>query len=179
MKFKLYIFIIIGLTCNGQSKTDMKTPQLDLTITYPKINHREIPKTWISLKAIQNEWIKVEIDKDGYLIYQPCDGSTATIKFEKGEILINWGIEVQNYYIEKFTRIIGNTSFRLDASVNGQKSFEIKVRIVDYINGIVVWEFNGEKWLMTPKENYKYFRIIKNNCITEKRPELSFLPIEF
>jgi hypothetical protein len=31
---------------------------------------------------------------------------------------------------------------------------------------------------MTPKENYKTFRIVKNNCETEKKKEIDFFPIE-
>jgi len=178
MKFIIYIFIFLGFSCNGQSKTDVEKPTLNLTTTYPKSNLREIPKTWKSLKAIQKEWIKVEKDKDGFLIYEPCDGDTETIKFEKAGISINWRLEGENYSFEKFTRITGNNAFRMDAGNKG-KGFEIKARIVDSENGIVLWEFDGVKWLMTPKENYSRFRIIKNNCKTEKKPELTFLPIEF
>ena len=188
MKNLVYIFVsLIILSCNGQSKTqDKKTnekqkAELDLTITYPKINHREIPKTWKSLNAIQKDWIKVEKDKDGYLIYQPCDGKTETVKLEGARLTINWRIEdSQKFELEKFTRLTENNAFRADGhDVENKIGFEIKARIVDYKNGIVLWEFNGNKWLMTPKENFKSFRIIKNNCKTQKKKELDFLPIEY
>ena len=186
MKNLIYIFILFNvLFCNGQSKTteteniQNKNGELHITTTYPKINHRRIPKTWKRISAIQKEWIKVEKDKDGYLIYKPCDGNTETIKFDNGNININWRIEGEKYSYEKFTRITENKSFRLNAyGIESKKSFEIQARIVDSKNGIVLWEFNGVKWLMTPKENYKSFRIIKNNCETEKKPELEFLPID-
>ena len=68
----------------------------------------------------------------------------------------------------------------LDAyDIKNKIGFEIKAKIIDNKNGIVLWEFNGNKWLMTPKENFKSFRIVKNNCETEKRKELDFLPIEY
>jgi hypothetical protein len=186
MKILLYIFFsFILIPCNGQSKTgdkkniEKRNTELDLKITYPKINHREIPQTWKSLDAIQKDWIKVEKDKDGYLIYQPCDGKTETVKLD-GRLTINWRIEEpQKFELEKFTRLTENKEFRADAyDIENKIGFEIKARIVDYKNGIVLWEFNGIKWLMTPKENFKSFRIIKNNCETEKRKELEFLPIE-
>lgn len=185
MKNLIYIFILLNiLLCNGQStnkkaeNNQTKNAELNITTSYPKINLRKIPKTWKSLNAIQKEWIKVEKDKDGFLIYQPCDGNTETIKFENENIHINWKIEGEKYSYEKFTRITGNSSFRLDAhGIESKKDFEINARIVDYKNGIVLWEFNGVKWLMTPKENYKSFRIIKNNCETEKKKELEFMPI--
>lgn len=184
MRNIIHFFILINiLTCNAQTRTsdtiNSKNIEQDITITYPKINLRKIEKNWKSLNAIQKEWIKVEKDKEGYLIYEPCDGNTETIKFENGSININWRIEGEKYNYEKFTRMTGNNSFRLDAYIiESQKSFEVSAKIVDSENGIVLWEFDGVKWLMTPKENYKSFRIVKNNCKTEKKKELEFLPIE-
>ncbi|MGQ7944722.1 hypothetical protein [Flavobacterium sp. WC2509] len=187
MKNLIYIFVsFVILSCHGQSKTeDKKTnekhnAELDLTITYPKINLRKIPKTWKSLNTIQKDWIKVDKDKNGYLIYQPCDGITETVKLEGAILTINWRIEnSQKFELEKFTRLTENDAFRADAyDVENKIGFEIKARIIDYKNGIVLWEFNGNKWLMTPKENFKSFRIIKNNCETQKKKELDFLPIE-
>ena len=176
MKNLICIFIIFNiLFCKGQTKTT----ELNITTTYPKISLRKIPKTWKSLTAIQKEWIKVEKDIDGYLIYEPCVGDTETIKFEHGNININWRIEREKYSYEKFTRITGNNSFRLDAyGIENKKNFKIKATIIDHINGIVLWEFDSVQWLMTPKENYKSFKIVKNNCDTEKKTELEFLPIE-
>lgn len=181
MKLIIYISIFLGFfSCDGQSKVEKEKPELDITLTPPQSDLRKIPQTWESLNAIQKEWVKVEKDKDGYLIYKPCDGNTETIKLENQGISINWRLEGQTYYFEKFTRITGNSSFRLDAyDTNNEEGFEIKARIVDAENGIVLWEFDGVKWLMTPKENYMNFRTLKNNCETEKKSELSFLPIEF
>ena len=180
MKYLICVFVLFSLSHSySQSTAKRENSELNLTTTQPKINLRKIPKTWKSLSAIQQEWIKVEKDNHGYLIYEPCDGSTETIKFEKGFLMINGRIEGDRYYYEKFTLINGNSSFRLDASnLESKEGFEIKAKIVDYKNGIVLWELNEEKWLMTPKENFKSFRIIKNNCKTEKKPELQFLPIE-
>ena len=186
MKNIIYVFIsIVILSCNGQNKVEEKkinekqNTELDLTITYPKIKLTEIPKTWKSLDAIQKDWIKVEKDKDGYLIYQPCDGETETLKLD-GRLTLNWRFEdTQTFELEKFTRLTKNDAFRADCyDVENRIGFEIKVKIVDNKNGIALWEINGNKWLMTPKENIKSFRIIKNNCETEKKKELDFLPIE-
>lgn len=182
MKILLYIFFsFILIPCNGQSKIQKENSELDITTTYPKINLSQIPKTWKSLNAIQKDWIKVEKDKDGYLIYQPCDGKTETVELEGANLTINWRIEnSQKLELEKFTRLTSNNAFRADGhDIENKIGFEITAKIVDYKNGIVLWEFNGNKWLMTPKENFKSFRIIKNNCKTEKKKELDFLPIEY
>lgn len=187
MKNIIYIFISFAiLSCNGQNNAELKktnekkNSKSDLTVTYPKINLRKIDKTWKSLDAIQKEWIKVEKDKDGYLIYQPCDGATEKLKLDNGHLTINWRFEDdQTFELEKFTRLTKNDAFRADCyDVENRIGFEIKAKIVDYKNGIVLWEFNGNKWLMTPKENFKSFRIINNNCETGKEKELEFLPID-
>lgn len=183
MKCIVYFFLLwIVLPCNGQSNCQQQNEKNNTPIgsitTYPKTNQRGIPKTWKSLVAIQKDWIKVERDQKGYLIYQPCDGKTETIQLNGGRLTINWRIEdAQQFELEKFTRLIGNDAFRADAYDSKNKvGFEINVAIIDYKNGIVLWEFNGNKWLMTPKQNYKSFRIIKNNCKNEKKKELDFLP---
>ena len=131
------------MSCNGQYKTEDKKSnekhdaELDLTITHPKINLREIPKTWKSLNAIQKDWIKIEKDKNGYLIYQPCNGITETVKIEGSSLTINWKIEnPQKFELEKFTRLTGNYAYRADDyDVKSKIGFEIKARIVDYKNG--------------------------------------------
>lgn len=164
------LFLLFTVYCNSQN---------DVTVTYPQKQSPSIPKTWKSLQAIQKEWVKVEQDKDGYLIYEPCDGSTEKISFINSGIKISWRLEEsQNYSYEKFTRLIGNKAFRMDAYDPVTKSwFEIKVKIIDSNKGIVLWEFKNTKWLMTPLKNYKRFRIIKNNCAGDKKKELRFLPI--
>jgi len=149
--------------------------KLDLTVTQPKSKKREIPKSWRSLAAIQKDWIKVEKDENGYLIYEPCDGSTPTISLNDG-FSMKWQIEpAYKFYRDKFTLITGNKSFRLDAYDNEKdKTFEVFAEIVDSKNGLVLWKFNNEKWLMTPIENSNNFRHIKNNCPDYKRGELQF-----
>ncbi len=183
MKNLIYVFItFILLSCTGQTKiNENENTNFNITTTYPKINLRKIDKTWNSLNAIQKDWIKVEKDKNGYLIYQPCDGETETIQNEGAQLTINWRIEnSQKFELEKFTRLTENNAFRADAyDIKNKIGFEIKAKIIDNKNGIVLWEFNGNKWLMTPKENFKSFRIVKNNCKTEMRKELDFLPIEY
>ena len=169
----IFLFIIFSSTY-GQNKNDKQ----DIIVTEPKSTNTKIHQTWKSLSAIQKEWIKVEKDKNGYLIYDPCDGSNPTIKFDKGYLVINSTLESDKFSFEKFTRITGNKSFRLDAYNKENKTwFEIKAKIIDNKNGIVLWELSNVKWLMTPIENRDKFRQIKNNCPREKKSELKFLPV--
>lgn len=140
----------------------------------------KINQKWNSLAEIQKEWIKVEKDNKGYLIYEPCDGRIPTIKFLKNsEIEIDYGIdEPITYGYDKFTRFIGNSSFMLGIFNNNKKQpQEFTCKIIDSKNGIVLWEFDGFKWMMTPKQNDKYFRKIINECY-EKTGELEFETIK-
>ncbi|MFC4212959.1 carboxypeptidase-like regulatory domain-containing protein [Pedobacter lithocola] len=150
--------------------------KLDLTTTLPKSENRKIPKTWESLNAIQKDWIEVKKDEKGYLIYEPCDGVTRRITLKDGNLYIQFQMEqAYKFYIDKFTRIIGNESFSLDAyEESTQTGFRVSAKIIDADNGLVLWQFNKEKWLMTPIENAANFRKIKNNCPNEKRGELHF-----
>jgi len=58
---------------------------------------------------------------------------------------------------------------------NSLDSSSISAEIIDAEKGLVFWEFNGEKWIMTPLENSKNFRHIKNNCPDYKRVKMNFL----
>ncbi|HNP33592.1 MAG TPA: hypothetical protein PKN96_09890 [Flavobacterium sp.] len=170
----ILILLVFNITF-GQAKKDNS----NIVTTEPKSTNTRIPKNWKKLETIQKEWIKVEQDENGYLIYDPCDGATPTIKFDNGFIVLNSGLESEKFSYEKFTRLTGNNAFRLNAYNKESKTwFEIKARIIDNKKGIVLWEFSGVKWLMTPMEKKDNFRQIKNNCPKGKRKELKFLPVK-
>lgn len=172
---KSILLLILCSSAFGQVKNNKQ----DIVITEPTSKKTKIPKTWKSLNVIQKEWIKVERDEKGYLIYDPCDGATPTIKLEKGYLVINSGFESEKFSYEKFTRLTDNNAFRLDVGNPETKtSFEVKAKIIDYKNGIVLWEFSSVRWLMTPAENKNSFRNIQNNCPKGKKKELKFLPIK-
>lgn len=177
--------ICLGLQ-SCESKTEQKkaisndvkkdSVQGTITVTQPKSGSRKIPKNWKSLSQIQQNWIEVKKDKDGYLIYEPCDGYTRNISLKNGSLYIQFQNEpTYKFSYDKFTRIIGNKSFRLDAyEESTQTGFPLSAEIIDSENGLVLWEFNDEKWLMTPIENSDKFRHLKNNCPDYKRNELEF-----
>jgi len=76
LKFILFLTAILFLnSCNQNSgkiydankpndslKNDIQE-KLDLIITQPKSENRQIPKTWKSLATIQQNWIEVKKDK--------------------------------------------------------------------------------------------------------------------
>ena len=154
--------------------------KLDLTVTQPKSENRKIPKSWKDRSDIQKDWIEVKKDAEGYLIYEPCDGNTRSISLKNGYLSVQFQMEpAYTFSYDKFTTITGNKSFSLDAyEKSTQTGFPLSAKIVDAENGLVLWEFNGEKWLMTPLENAENFRHVKNNCPDYKRGEVTFLEFD-
>lgn len=77
------------------------------------------------------------------------------------------------FVINRFNRTKQNTKLMIDVyAANSLDLAFISAEIIDSENGLAVWEFNGEKWLMTPLENSENFRHIKNNCPNDKRGEV-------
>ena len=183
----LVIFIVLN-SCNQNSRktsdinksTDSLnniSEKLDLTIIQPKSENREIPKSWKSLGSIQQNWIKVEKDEKGYLIYDPCDGETPTIKLNKGYLHVKPQIEPETVFtINKFTRAKNNKGLIIDVYAgNDEEIPSVYAEIIDSQNGLVLWKIGDEKLIMTPLENSVNFRKIKNNCPDYKRSELEFI----
>ena len=189
MKQLSFLIILIVLnSCNQNSRKNFDTnkstdslnnvsEKLDLTITQPKSENRKIPKSWKSLGSIQQNWIKVEKDDKGYLIYEPCDGETPTIKLVKGDLHIKPQIEPEQVFtIVKFTRTKSNKGLMIDIYPgNNEEISSVYAEIIEPQNGLVLWEIGKEKLIMTPFENAINFRKIKNNCPDYKRGELKFI----
>ena len=170
---KSIFLLTICISTYGQRKYNDPS----ITVTEAKLKETKIP-AFENLNTIPKEWIKVEKDGDGYLVYDPCDGSTPSIRIEKENIIINSNLESETYNYGKYKTIVENKSFKLEAWDEKYKlSFIITAKIIDYEKGITLWTFDGQSWLMIPIENRDGFRMIKNNCPTEKKPELTFLSV--
>lgn len=144
---------------------------------------------WNSLSEVNKEWIRVERDDQGYLLYNPCDGSTPEVVIENGKISVHWQLETITLNIDKFTRSRNNTGLYIGGN-NEWLIGEFDVKIVDPDKKLALWKFYIDdkqrhssdydiKWVMTPKEYIQEFRQEDNPCPTEKIPEKQFLPIEF
>lgn len=176
--------ICLGLQ-SCESKTEQKKAisndvkkdsiQGTITVIQPQSGSRKIPKNWKSLSHIQQNWIEVKKDKEGYLIYDPCDGYTRTISLKKGKLHIQWQMDAEEILtINKFTRTDNNTGLYIDVyPANNMEIAVVSAKIIDSENGLVLWEVNDKKWLMTPIENSEKFRHIKH-CPGYPRVELEF-----
>lgn len=153
-----------------------KLAKHNLSTLPPIIQDANIPQKWNGLNEIQKNWIQLEADENGFLIYIPCKGVTPTLKFEHDQLIItNQNGLATAYEYDKFTRLNGNQSFRLTAfSKENHQQFEVSARIINAKKGIVLWTINGDKKYMTPIEKEAHFRRIINSCEGIERMEKEF-----
>lgn len=143
---------------------------------------------WKSVDDVPKQWITLERDSVGYLIYKPCDGSTARMTIDSTYITVYWQLDAPDkLLIDKFTTGADNKSFYIHATYDNCK-IDFNVKIVDIKRKLVLWKFKfncnneggfEEKWLMTSTEFTDKFRLIDNPCGSIKIAEKYFLPIEF
>ena len=69
-----------------------------ILVTYPKTQNTKIPKFWKEKKSIQTKWIHIEKDIQGYVNYDPCDGSAEEIEIRNNYIKIDWRHEEPETY---------------------------------------------------------------------------------
>jgi hypothetical protein len=135
--------------------------------------------SWSSLNDIPKKWIKLERDSAGYLVYKPCDGGTPVISMDSGYVTIHWQLDAPDKLsIDKFTRLVGNKAFFIHAASHNTR-IDFTAEIKDGKLKLILWTFGGNKWMMTPYDNRKNFRLIENPCPHEMKPEKQFLPIEY
>ncbi len=143
---------------------------------------------WNNLSEVSKDWIQLERDTDGYLIYDPCDGDTPRLKIDSGRIDLYFRLDdPYKFGIDKYTRTL-NSKGLMVFGIGKFGTVTANAKIVDPKNKLVLWTFeindkqlgNSEfKWVMTPKSYEKEFRHVDNPCPTEKISEKVFLPIEF
>lgn len=182
MKKFLLVFMamlsIISISCQ-QKNGGYKKEKLKIVETKPTKTITPFKEKWARGK-IATKWIRVEKDKKGYLIYEPCDGNTPSIDFTKNKNLveINYNLESENIDYEYITYIQNDNNLFIDISKNKKNIKSFRIKEFDSKNQLVTIEFDGIKWLMTPFENIDCFRKLENVCKDHKVSELEFSPID-
>ena len=174
MKLLSSIFIIILL--NSCATTQSKD-SLDLTTTEATTFNKGIAVSWKNIDEVPAKWIEVKNDSLGYLIYEPCDGSTPSMKFDDQLLSFN-SIEAVTYNLKTGAEISadGNSlKFGIYQNVP-EDGFDVIIKIFEAKEGIALIEFKEMYMLMTPIENVNAFRRIKNNCKYNKTKEVQFAP---
>lgn len=190
-----FVFTFFIFSCSSEEVNDSETAPSDTTNSVVEqidsIDNSSstpaFPATWESLSAIQRSWIKLERDKDGYLIYEPCDGVTPTIFLDDStstDVAIYWEDNTSSkMYTNKCTRVKGREAF-YRSTANKDDEVEIYAEIKDVDRRLVLWKFATKNrgsfyWVMTPIEFKDEFRFIKDSCGTQSSEPRKFLPVEF
>lgn len=163
--------------------------------TYVQVNSStvtEMKSTWESEADLTGVWTSLERDKEGYLVYTPCDGITPRIKIAGNKVSLYRRLEGLNIFRIEHTEMISDRELRIWAfdEDNEDTKAVFKVKIADNDRKLVVWDFSinwpvyqggytDYKWVTTRKEFEKDFRAINNNCTLQLKKEMVFLPLEF
>ena len=126
-----------------------------------------------------NKWTRLERNENGYVVYQPCDGSTPTIVIKNSTLTMNWQLEPDEHILKDIFRI-SDTTFEISCD-NSQ--FNIKVKWLDKEKTKALWKFqymgdsNIIKWVMCPTKLKNKFPYVDNPCPAGMKLEKIFLPV--
>ena len=136
---------------------------------------------WTSIDDLIGIWTELQRDNKGYLHYIPCDGETPGIEITKDSVLLIPQLEnpiafrIDQFSIERDSLSITASSKELNAVLT--------FKVVDPKEQqlLLKWYFpksqNRGKQILTRNQLLVNYRSVDNTCVTEKRPELQFLPI--
>jgi hypothetical protein len=138
-----------------------------------------VKKTLTVKPNFPNKWTRLERSENGYVVYQPCDGSTPTIEIKHLDLAINWQLEREEHNVKDIIRV-SDTTFEITCD---DSQFNIKVKWLDKEKTRALWKFQyvGDsaiiKWVMCPTKLKTRFPYVDNPCPTEMKFEKIFLPV--
>lgn len=152
-----------------------------------------IETTFSNIKSLPKSWTMLERDSIGYLVYNPCDGSTPQINIEGNSTLtIRGQLEKTEYKIKKISEPVNNNFLISCQNItkNNKSDVVFRIKLVDKSRYLYLWtcttDFGSQtnlndttKWIMTPSNCINKFRKVDNPCKTEKKIEKTFLPVEY
>ena len=170
-KEQVLILILIGIIYSCETNLNQNSAEY-------------IPKEkWNNLNDLNGEWIELERDKEGYFLYDPCDGQTPEIIIDNKSILLKHQIdEPTKFEISEYN--ITNDSI-LIKSQNEILKAEFIFKLIKQKKNLILFKWNFPKYknqgkkIITRLKLAKKLRVVKNPCDIEKVPEQEFLPVEF
>ena len=130
-----------------------------------KIDLKQFPKHWISLKKLNNEFV----------IYEPCDGNTTAFEINESSVLFFYQLEPDADLITGLKKITKNEislELRTIPQKTGTEKTELTIKPTEFENVYLLTYSFGE-WYVTPKEKVSEFDIVVNHCPTMKRMEFN------
>ncbi len=140
-----------------------------------------------NLKYIYGDWIKLERDTNGYLVYDPCNGDNPRIRIEKGTLIMHHTLDSPDTLAIDTFMIDGQKANLCIVASSENSLYRFEVTVPDEADKLVLWRIrqiddSGDyqyQQVMTPKEYEKGFRHIDNPCPDSMKPEIQFLPVDY
>jgi hypothetical protein len=130
-----------------------------------KIDLKDFPRHWISLKKINNEFV----------IYEPCDGNTTAFEINESSVLFFYQLEPDADLISGVKKMTEN-EISLELRTVPQKTETEKTELTikpTEINNVYLLTYSFGEWYVTTTEKVSEFNIIVNHCPTMKRMEFN------
>ena len=127
-----------------------------------------------------NKWTQLSRTENGYVVYQPCNGSPPAITIKNSILTIYWQLEFEKHILKDIIRV-SDTTFEITCD---DSQYSIKVKWLDKEKTRALWKFqylddsNIIKWVMCPTKLKTKFPYIDNPCPTDLISEKTFLPID-
>lgn len=138
---------------------------------------------WNNLNDLNGEWIELERDKEGYFLYDPCDGETPEVIIDNKSILLKHQIEEPTIFeITEYN--VTNDSISIKSKNENLKA-EFTFKLVKQKQNLILFKWNYPKYknqgkrIITRLKLAKKLRLVKDPCDIEKVPKQEFLPVEF
>ena len=130
-----------------------------------KIDLKDFPRHWISLKKLNNEFV----------IYEPCDGNTIAFEINESSILFFYQLEPDADLISNLKKITEN-EISLELRTIPQKmeseTTELTIKPTEFEN-VYSLKYSFGEWYVTPTDKVREFDIVVNHCPTIKRSEFN------
>lgn len=128
---------------------------------------------------LPQNWTQLSRTETGFVVYDPCDGSTPTIKMAIPQLIINGQLESEQYIIMQLIK--HQTGFNIKC-----EGLDIYVKWLDKKKIKAVWKFNyfnsnavyNYKIVMCPAEYTNKFLFVNNPCPKGKIDEKKFLSVD-
>lgn len=140
-------------------------------------------KKWNNLDDLNGYWIELERDKEGYFLYDPCDGETPRMIIDNKSILLKHQIEEPTKFeITEYNVTDDVISIK---SQNENLTAEFVFKLVNQKQNLILFKWNYPKYknkgkrVITRLKLAEKLRMVKDPCDIEKVPEQEFLPVEF
>lgn len=159
---------------------------------YQASAHAEMHDTWKEIDDVFGDWTSLERDKEGYLIYSPCNGTTPRLRVNEGKVTIFWKLEgLNSFRIEKIKMNSKNEIVIYSKDFDNEETIAVfKIHIADSHRKLVVWEWNIDwpiyqgghtsyKWITTRSIHEQEFRHVDNPCPKGLIKEKEFLELEY